>query len=84
LIWTSAEISFRFFYFDLEYLERLQSSETLLTKMPRTSCFFSTKGVWNPFFLLAGTLSFDEKILQSAALFWFGLWVVGILQIFYS
>ena len=25
------------------------------------------------FFLLAGALSFDEKIRQSAALFWFGL-----------
>jgi hypothetical protein len=23
---------------------------------------------------LAGALSFDEKIRQSAALFWFGLW----------
>jgi hypothetical protein len=27
----------------------------------------------NPVFLLAGTLLFDEKIRQSAALFWFGL-----------
>jgi hypothetical protein len=27
---------------------------------------------------------FDEKIRQSAALFWFGLRDVGILQIFYS
>jgi hypothetical protein len=33
---------------------------------------------------LAGALLFDEKICQSAALFWFGLWDVGILQIFYS
>ncbi len=60
LIRTSADISFRFFNFDLEYLERLQSSETLLTKMPRTFCFFRTLGVWNPFFLLASTISFDE------------------------
>jgi hypothetical protein len=33
---------------------------------------------------MAGTLLFDEKIRQSAALFWFGLQGVGILQIFYS
>jgi hypothetical protein len=26
---------------------------------------------------LAGALLFDEKIRQSAALFWFGLWDVG-------
>jgi hypothetical protein len=37
--------------FDLKYLERLQSSETLLTKMPQTFCFFSTLGVWNPYWL---------------------------------
>jgi hypothetical protein len=30
-------------------------------------------------FLLAGTLLFDEKINQNAALFWFGLWDVGLL-----
>jgi hypothetical protein len=36
--------------------------------------------VKNPFFLLAGALLFDEKIRQSAALFWFGLRDVGILQ----
>jgi hypothetical protein len=71
---------FRFFTFDLEYLEGLQSSETLLTKMPQTFCFFSTQGV----FLLAGTISFDEKSRQSAALFWFGLCDFGVLQIFYS
>jgi hypothetical protein len=35
----------------------------------------------NTFFLFSGTLLFiDEKIRQSAALFWFGLRVVGILQ----
>jgi hypothetical protein len=33
---------------------------------------------------LDGTLSFDEKIHQSAALFRFGLWDVGIFQIFFS
>jgi hypothetical protein len=36
------------------------------------------------FILLAGALLFAEKIRQSAALFWFGWWDVGILQIFYS
>jgi hypothetical protein len=33
----------------------------------------------NPFFLLAGTPLFDEKIRQRTALFWFGLRDVGIL-----
>jgi hypothetical protein len=33
----------------------------------------------NPVFLLAGALSFDSKIRQSAALFWFGLRDVGLL-----
>jgi hypothetical protein len=33
---------------------------------------------------LAGALLFDEKIPQSAALFWFGLRFVGFLQIFFS
>jgi hypothetical protein len=32
---------------------------------------------------LAGALLFDKKIHQSAALFWFGLRDVEILQIFY-
>jgi hypothetical protein len=31
--------------------------------------------------LLAGALLFDEKIRQSAALFWFGLRDVGILYL---
>jgi hypothetical protein len=30
---------------------------------------------------LAGALSFDETIRQSAALFWFGLWNVGIFYL---
>jgi hypothetical protein len=33
---------------------------------------------------LAVALLFVEKIRQSAALFWFGLRIVGFLQIFYS
>jgi hypothetical protein len=33
---------------------------------------------------LAGAFLFEEKICQSAALFWFGLRDVGILRIFYS
>jgi hypothetical protein len=33
---------------------------------------------------LAVILLFVEKIRQSAALFWFGLRIVGFLQIFYS
>ena len=34
-----------------------------------------------PVFLLAGALSFDEKIRQSAALFWFGLRNDGIFYL---
>jgi hypothetical protein len=41
--------------------------------MSLASCFFGTRIVQNPFFLLAGGLLFDEKVRQSAALFWFGL-----------
>jgi hypothetical protein len=33
---------------------------------------------------LAGALLFDEKICQTAALFWFGLQDVRIPEIFYS
>jgi hypothetical protein len=33
---------------------------------------------------LAVTLLFVEKIRQNAALFWFGLRIVGFLKIFYS
>jgi hypothetical protein len=33
---------------------------------------------------LAVTLLFVKKIRQNAALFWFGLRIVGFLQIFYS
>jgi hypothetical protein len=52
--------------------------------MPTTSCFFGTWIVQNPFFLFVWTILLDEKIRQSAALFWFGLRDVGIFQIFYS
>ncbi len=51
--------------------------------MSPTSCFFGTQFVYNPFFLLAGALLFNEKIRQNAALL-FGLRAVGILQIFFS
>ena len=33
---------------------------------------------------MAGALSFDEKIRQSVALFWFGLRDVKFLKIFFS
>jgi hypothetical protein len=54
--------------------------------MPPTSCFFRTRFVKNPSVLLAGALLFDEKIHQSSGKccnIWFGLWDVGILQMFY-
>jgi hypothetical protein len=41
--------------------------------MNPTSFLFGLRFVWNPFFLLAGALSFYEKIHQSVALFLFGL-----------
>jgi hypothetical protein len=40
---------------------------------------FGPQFAQNPVFLFAGTLSFDEKIRQSAALIWFGLRDVRIL-----
>jgi hypothetical protein len=46
--------------------------------MNPTSCLFGSRSAENPVFLLAGALSFDEKIRQSAALFWFGLQNDGI------
>ncbi len=64
-------------------MKRLQGSEPLHTKMNPT-CLFGSRYVLDPVFLLAGALLFDEKIHQSAALFWFGLRDVEILQIFYS
>jgi hypothetical protein len=45
--------------------------------MNPTSCLFGSRFV-GPFFLLAGALLFEEKIRQSAALFWFGLRDVGM------
>jgi hypothetical protein len=71
---TSTIISFRFYNFSFEYLSRLHK------KTNPTSCLFGSGFVKNPFFLLAGALLFDEKTRQSAALFWFGLRDVGILQ----
>ncbi len=47
--------------------------------MNPTSCWFGSQFAWNPVFLLASALLFDEKIHQSAPLFWFGLRDVGIL-----
>jgi hypothetical protein len=41
--------------------------------MNPTSCLFGSWFAYNPVFLMAGALLFDEKIRQSAALFWFGL-----------
>jgi hypothetical protein len=41
--------------------------------MNPTSCLFGSRFAYNPVFLLAGALLYDEKIHQSAALFLFGL-----------
>jgi hypothetical protein len=51
-------------------MKRLQSSEPLHAKMNPTSCLFEV--CIESCLPLAGTLLFDEKIRQSAALFWFG------------
>ncbi len=42
---TSTVIWFWFFYFDLEYLRRVQSSEPLHTKMNLTSCLLGSRFV---------------------------------------
>jgi hypothetical protein len=52
--------------------------------MNPTSCLFGSRFVYNPFFFWAGVLLFVEKTCQRAALFWFELPDVGILQIFHS
>jgi hypothetical protein len=62
----------------------LNISKIQNTKINTISCLLGSRFVKNPFFLLAGALLFDEKIRQSAVLFWFGLRDVRILQIFYS
>ncbi len=49
--------------------------------MNPTSCLFGSRFAKNPVFLLASALLFDEKILQSSALFWFGLRNDGILYL---
>jgi hypothetical protein len=64
---------FNFFIFDLEYFIRVQSSEPLHAKMNLTSSLFGSQFALNFVFLLADALLVDEKIRQSAALFWFGL-----------
>jgi hypothetical protein len=74
---------FRFLNFDLEYLKRLPSSEPLSTKclQPPASAAQSSYRIRFSYWLAH---FFDEKIHQSAALFWFGSRDVEILQIFYS
>jgi hypothetical protein len=42
-------------------------AEPLNAKMPPISYFFGRWLLKNPFFLFAGTILFDEKILKSAA-----------------
>ena len=66
---TSTAIDFKFFNLSLKYFKRLQSSELLHAKINPTSYLFGSRFAYNLFFLLAGTLLFDEKIRQSAALF---------------
>jgi hypothetical protein len=78
-------IFYSFFFLTLNF--KLQSSEPLRTKMPRSNLLLLRYTVCIESCLstvFAGTLLFDEKIHQSAVLFWFGLRDVGILQIFYS
>jgi hypothetical protein len=60
-------------------MKRLQSSEPLHAKINPTFCLFGSRFAKNPVFLLAGTFLFDEKIRQSASVFWSGFWDVRIL-----
>ncbi len=59
--------------------EKNYSKKPLYAKMNPTSCWFGSQFAYHPVFLLADALFLDEKIHQSAALFWFGLQDVGIL-----
>jgi hypothetical protein len=65
-------------------LKRLQSSDPLHTKNESNLLLARIMVCIESFFLLAGALLFVKKIRQKAALFQFGLWDVGILQIFNS
>jgi hypothetical protein len=50
-------------------LRQLQSSEPLHAKLNPTSCLFGSQVAWNPVFLLAGALLFDEKSTKVALYF---------------
>ncbi len=54
-----------------------------IQKINPTSCLLGSRFVQKPLFLLAVALLFVEKIRQSDAQCWFGLRIVGFLQIFY-
>jgi hypothetical protein len=74
-------LGFRFFiYFRSEYLKQLQKYDPAHTKMNPASCLLGSRLVYNPFFLLAGALLFDEKICQMTAQFWLGLRDVRIIH----
>jgi hypothetical protein len=75
---------FVIFTFTFEYLKRLQSSEPLHTKMNPTSFLFKSRITvcLESFLPISLIILFDEKVHQSAALFWFRLRDVAILQIF--
>ncbi len=65
-------------------MKGLQSSEPLHTKLPPNFCFLRHTVSKETFLPIGWRTFIDEKICQSAALCWFGLRDVGILQIFYS
>jgi hypothetical protein len=52
-----------------------------MNPMNPTSCLFGSRFVYNPFYLLAGALLFDEKIRQSVGL---DCGMLEFLQLFFS
>jgi hypothetical protein len=62
------------------YLHDQDQDQQLHTKMNPTSYLFGLWFVYNPFFLLAGALIFDEKIRRSVTL----CGMLEFLQILFS
>jgi hypothetical protein len=64
-------------------LKRVKNSDPLNTKILQSSQSFAD-GMYRIISSYWLSHFFYEKIGQSVALFWFGLQIVGFLQIFYS
>ena len=67
-------IGFLFLNFDLEFLIRIRSSESLYSKIPPISCFFDTLFVY-----LEAVISSISKFIKTAELLFLD-WDIGLLS----